>query len=72
MANPKLKISVDVHDRPDKPIAAFHYIDGSEVRVTTLTFSLFDVRWIHRLTFVSVASVFKSNRSRHNLVMPMR
>lgn len=31
-ANPKLKIAVDVHSRPDAPCANFVFVDGSEVR----------------------------------------
>lgn len=33
-ANPSLKINVDVHDRPDAPLASFAYVDDSEVRIT--------------------------------------
>jgi hypothetical protein len=30
-ANPKLKIAIDVHSRPDAPVAVFHFVDGTEV-----------------------------------------
>ena len=45
-ANPKLKIGIDVHNRPDSPVASFKYVDGSEVstivaRRVAIEFSIF-------------------------------
>jgi len=30
-ANPKLKIDLEIHNRPDAPTANFHFVDGTEV-----------------------------------------
>jgi hypothetical protein len=34
-ANPKLKILVDIHDRPDAPNAKIHFVDGSDQNFDT-------------------------------------
>jgi hypothetical protein len=35
-ANPKLKIEIDAHNRPDAPYASFKFIDDTEVRFGSL------------------------------------
>lgn len=31
-ANPKLQIGIEVHGRPDAPMAKFSFVDGTDVR----------------------------------------
>ena len=40
-ANPKLKIDIDVHNRPDAPTANFRFVDGTEVNKNVARLSLF-------------------------------
>ena len=56
-ANPKLKIEIDAHNRPDAPFASFKFIDDTEVSFGSLDITPFVVEPVLKKSLTSNMSL---------------